>query len=96
VTAPLVHLDHEVDIRKQITQSLFAAAQVIAGIVLLALSTHLALQSEAYLEALNQRDLNQYHAFALLVCFSFFAGILLIAQQVRKYDVQEFDKLTVY
>ena len=76
--------------------SLFATAQVIAGLALLALSTHLALQSDTYLEVLNQSGLNQYHAFALLVCFSFFAGILLIAQQVLKYDLQEFEKLSSY
>ena len=76
--------------------SLFAAAQVIAGLALLALSTHLALQGDAYLEVLNQSGLNQYHAFALLVCFGFFAGILLIAQQVLKHDLQDFDKLSSY
>ena len=76
--------------------SLFATAQVIAGIALLALSTHLALQSDTYLEVLNQNGLNQYHAFALLVCFGFFAGILLIAQQVLKHDLQEFEKLSSY
>ena len=76
--------------------SLFAAAQVIAGLALLALSTHLALQSDTYLEVLNQSGLNQYNAFALLVCFGFFAGILLIAQQVLKHDLQDFDKLSSY
>lgn len=76
--------------------SWFATAQVIAGLVLLALSTHLALQSDTYLEVLNQGGLNQYHAFALLVCFSFFAGILLIAQQVLKHDLQDFEKLSSY
>jgi hypothetical protein len=94
--ATLVHLNHSTDVRKQIMQSLFSGAQVIAGIALLALSTHLALQSDAYLEVLNQSGLNQYHAFALLVCLSFIAGILLIAQQVLKHDVHDFDKVSSY
>jgi hypothetical protein len=95
-TASLAHLNQTGAIRKQMTQSFFAIAQVIAGIALLALSTYLALQSDTYLEVLNQSGLNQYHAFALLVCFSFFAGILLIAQQVLKHDVEDFDKLSSY
>ncbi|MBU3616932.1 hypothetical protein [Polynucleobacter sp. JS-Polo-80-F4] len=83
-------------IRKPKTNSLFSIAQVIIGIALLALSTHLALASETYLEVLNQGGLNQYHAFALLVCFSFFAGILLIAQQAFKQDSHQFDELSSY
>ena len=81
---------------KQKTSSLFSIAQVIIGIALLALSTHLAFESETYLEVLNQGGLNQYHAFALLVCFSFFAGILLIAQQVLKQGAHQFDELSTY
>ena len=83
-------------IYKQKTNSLLSVAQVIIGIALLALSTHLALASEIYLEVLNQGGLNQYHAFALLVCFSFFAGILLIAQQALKQDTNQFDELSTY
>jgi hypothetical protein len=83
-------------VHKQKTNSLFSIAQVIIGIALLALSTHLALASETYLEVLNQGGLNQYHAFALLVCFSFFAGILLIAQQVLKQDTKQFEELSSY
>jgi len=75
---------------------IIGTAQVIAGIALLALSTYLALQSDTYLEVLNQSGLNQNHAFALWVCFSFFAGILLIAQQVLKHDGEDFDKLSSY
>ena len=83
-------------IYKQKTNSLLSVAQVIIGIALLALSTHLALASEIYLEVLNQGGLNQYHAFALLVCFSFFAGILLIAQQALKQDTNQLDELSTY
>ena len=83
-------------IYKQKTNSLLSVAQVIIGIALLALSTHLALASEIYLEVLNEGGLNQYHAFALLVCFSFFAGILLIAQQALKQDTNQFDELSTY
>ncbi|QWE21088.1 hypothetical protein C2745_02550 [Polynucleobacter sp. AP-Kolm-20A-A1] len=81
---------------KQKTSPLFSIAQVIIGIALIALSTYLAFESETYLEVLNQGGLNQYHAFALLVCFSFFAGILLIAQQVLKQDAHQFDELSTY
>ena len=93
---PLAHLNRAADIRKQLTQSLFAVAQVVTGVALLVLATHLALQSDAYLELLNQSGLNQYHAFALLVCFSFFAGILLISQQVLKHDAHEFNEMSSY
>jgi len=81
---------------KQNTNFFISIAQVIIGLSLLALSTHLALASETYLEVLNQSGLNQYHTFALLVCFSFFAGILLIAQQVLKQDSPQFDELSSY
>ncbi|QWE13007.1 hypothetical protein [Polynucleobacter sp. AP-Titi-500A-B4] len=93
--SPLIHLNQEVGSRKQVSSSLFTAAQVIIGIALIALSTHLALQAETYLEILNQSGLNEYHAFALLVCFSFIAGVLLIAQQVLKHDTQ-FDEFSTY
>ena len=93
--SPLIHLNQEVGSRKQVSSSLFTAAQVIIGIALIALSTHLALQAETYLEILNQSGLNEYHAFALLVCFSFIAGVLLIAQQVLKHDPQ-FDEFSTY
>ncbi len=83
-------------IQKQQSYPLLSVAQIAIGIALLALSTHLALESATYLEVLNQSGLNQYHVFALLVCFSFFAGILLIAQHVLKHDVQGFDELSPY
>ena len=75
---------------------LFAALQFALGVALLTLSTHLAIESKTYLEVLNQSGLNQYHAFALLVCVSFFAGIFLIAQQVLKHDALSFDELSPY
>jgi len=75
---------------------LFAALQFALGVALLALSTHLAIESKTYLEVLNQSGLNQYHSFALLVCVSFFAGIFLIAQQVLKHDALSFDELSPY
>lgn len=85
-----------INARKQLINAIFSVAQVIVGVALLALSTHLAVESEAYLNALNQSGLNQYHAFALLVCTSFFAGILLIAQQVLRHDVNGFDEISKY
>jgi hypothetical protein len=75
---------------------LFTALQVGLGVVLLALSTHLAIESKTYLEVLNQSGLNQYHAFALLVCVSFFAGIFLIAQPALKENVRGFDEFSPY
>ena len=74
----------------------FTALQLLLGVALLALSTHLALESNTYLEVLNQSGLNQYHAFALLVCLSFFSGIFLIAQHVLKHESQGFDELSPY
>ena len=84
----LIHLNQKANPYKQVRLSLLAIAQVIVGIALIALSTHLALQADTYLEVLNQSGLNEYHAFALLVCLSFFAGVLLIAQQVLQQDSQ--------
>jgi len=83
-------------IQKQNTHSLFSVTQVIIGLALLVLSTHLALESDTYLAALNRSGLNQYHAFGLLVCFSFFAGILLIAQQTWKRETCQFDELSSF
>ena len=60
--------------------------QIFLGLALLSLSTHLALESTLYLEALNQNGLNQYHAFGLLVCLSFISGVFLIAQHVLTQD----------
>ncbi|BDX21827.1 hypothetical protein TUM22923_11480 [Polynucleobacter sp. TUM22923] len=57
-------------------------AQLFLGLALISLSTHLALDGERYLAALNAGGLNEYHAFGLLVCLSFFSGIFLIAQHV--------------
>ena len=74
----------------------FTALQLVLGVALLSLSTHLALESKTYLEVLNQSGLNQYHAFALLVCVSFFTGILLIAQQSIKYSAPGLDELSPY
>ena len=75
---------------------LFTTLQLALGVALLALSTYLAIESKTYLEVLNQSGLNQYHAFALLVCVSFFAGIFLVAQQVLKHDALGFDELSPY
>lgn len=93
--SPLIQVNQEPGLCKQATLSLLTVAQVIVGIALIALSTHLALQAETYLEILNQSGLNEYHAFALLVCFSFIAGVLLIAQQVLKHDTP-FDEFSTY
>lgn len=65
--------------------------QVFLGLALLSLSTHLALESALYLEALNQNGLNQYHAFGLLVCLSFISGMFLIAQHVLTQDQESAD-----
>ncbi len=82
--------------RKQLTNLVLSIAQVIVGVALLVLSTHLAVESEIYLNALNQSGLNQYHVFGLLVCTSFFAGILLIAQQVFHHSANGFDEIFHY
>ncbi|WP_353431823.1 hypothetical protein [Polynucleobacter sp. MWH-UH23A] len=92
----LVNAPQNINARKQLTNSIFSVVQVIVGVALLALSTHLAVESEVYLNALEQNGLNQYHVFALLVCTSFFAGILLIAQQVLQNDVNGFDEISPY
>lgn len=74
-------------------KSLFLTlAQIFLGIALLVLSSHLALNSSSYLEVLNQNDLNQYHAFGLLVCLSFFSGVFLIAQHVLTQDRVQVDE----
>jgi hypothetical protein len=65
--------------------------QIFLGLALLSLSTHLALESSLYLEALNQSGLNQYHAFGVLVCLSFITGIFLIAQHVLSQDQASID-----
>lgn len=54
--------------------------QIFLGLALIAISTHLALDSNRHLVVLNQNGLNQLHAFGLLVCISFIAGVFLIAQ----------------
>jgi hypothetical protein len=92
----VVDASQVINVRKQLTNSIFSVVQVVVGVALLALSTHLAVESETYLNALNQSGLNQYHAFALLVCTSFFAGILLIAQQVLYQDANGFDEISKY
>ena len=94
--AALIDAAQVINARKQLTNSIISVAQVVVGVVLLALSTHLAVESETYLNALNQSGLNQYHAFALLVCASFFAGILLIAQQALHHDANGFDEISKY
>ncbi|CAM3784535.1 hypothetical protein [Polynucleobacter arcticus] len=66
--------------------------QIFLGLALLSLSTHLALESSSYLEALNQSGLNQYHAFGLLVCLSFFSGVFLLAQHVLSQDGTSIDE----
>lgn len=74
-------------------KSLFLTlAQIFLGIALLGLSSHLALKSGSYLEVLNQNNLNQYHAFGLLVCLSFLAGVFLVAQQVLNQDRAQADE----
>ena len=60
--------------------------QIFLGLALLSLSTHLALESTLYLDALNQSGLNQYHAFGVLVCLSFISGVFLIVQHVLTQD----------
>jgi hypothetical protein len=74
--------------------------QIFLGLALFSLSTHLALKSDRYLEMLNQSGLNQYHAFGLLVCFSFLSGVFLIAQHVLSQDSdsmdEHFDKALTY
>jgi succinate dehydrogenase/fumarate reductase cytochrome b subunit len=92
----LVDAAQVINARKQLTNSIFSVVQVVVGVALLALSTHLAVESEIYLNALDQSGLNQYHVFALLVCTSFFAGILLIAQQVLHHDVNGLDEISSY
>jgi uncharacterized membrane protein len=74
-------------------KSLFLiSAQILLGVALLGLSTHLALESARYLEVLNQNGLNQFHAFGLLVCISFLSGVFLIAQHVLAQDPAEVDE----
>ncbi len=74
--------------------------QIFLGLALLSLSTHLALESDRYLEVLNQSGLNQYHAFGLLVCLSFLSGVFLIAQHVLSQESdsidEHFDKALTY
>ena len=66
--------------------------QIFLGLALLSLSTHLALDSALYLDALNQGGLNQYHAFGVLVCLSFISGVFLIAQHVLTQDQASVDE----
>ena len=66
--------------------------QILLGLALLSLSTYLALESNRYLEVLNQSGLNQYHAFGLLVCISFLSGVFLIAQHVLSQDSASVDE----
>lgn len=79
---------------------LLTITQIFLGLALLSLSTHLALESNRYLEVLNQSGLNQYHAFGLLVCISFLSGVFLIAQHVLSQDSasidEHFDKALTY
>ena len=70
----------------------FSIFQIFLGLALLSLSTHLALDSNRYLEVLNKHDLNQYHAFGLLVCLSFLSGVFLIAQHVLSQDSASIDE----
>jgi hypothetical protein len=74
--------------------------QLFLGLGLLSLSTHLALDSNRYLEVLNKHGLNQYHVFGLLVCLSFLSGVFLIAQHVLSQDTasidEHFDKALTY
>jgi hypothetical protein len=60
--------------------------QIFLGLALITISTHLALDSNRYLIVLNQNGLNQHHAFGILVCMSFIAGVFLIAQYVLSQD----------
>ncbi len=66
--------------------------QIFLGFALLSLSTHLALDSALYLEALNESGLNQYHAFGLLVSLSFISGVFLIAQHVLSHNPDSIDE----
>ena len=66
--------------------------QIFLGLALLSLSTHLALESALYLDALNQSGLNQYHVFGLLVSLSFISGVFLIAQHVLSQDQDSIDE----
>ena len=66
--------------------------QIFLGLALLCLSTHLALESALYLDALNQSGLNQYHAFGVLVCLSFISGVFLIAQHVLTQEKDNIDE----
>ena len=66
--------------------------RVLLGLALLSLSTYLALESASYLEVLNQNGLNQFHAFGLLVCVSFFSGVFLIVQHVFAQDQADVDE----
>jgi hypothetical protein len=87
----IVDVNKAILARKQLTNSIFSVTQAIVGVALLVVSTSIAVEGERYLSALNQNGLNQYDTFALLVCISFFAGILLIAQQVSRHDANQFD-----
>lgn len=74
-------------------RSLFLTlTRVFLGLALLSLSTYLALESASYLEVLNQNGLNQFHAFGLLVCVSFFSGVFLIVQHVLAQDQADVDE----
>ena len=76
-----------------VQKSLFLTiTQIFLGLALLSLSTHLALESAPYLDALNQSGLNQYHAFGVLVCLSFISGVFLIAQHVMTQDEASIDE----
>ena len=66
--------------------------QIFLGLALLSLSTHLALESALYLDALNQNGLNQYQVFGLLVSLSFISGVFLIAQHVLSQDQDSIDE----
>lgn len=66
--------------------------QIFLGLALLSLSTHLALDSALYLEALNESGLNQYHVFGLLVSLSFISGVFLIAQHVLSQNQDSIDE----
>lgn len=83
------------------TKPLFLTiVQIFLGLALLSLSTHLAVDGDRYIEALNQHCLNQYHAFGLLVCLSFLSGMFLIAQHVLSQDSdgidEHFDRVLTY
>jgi hypothetical protein len=79
--------------KPRVQKSLFLTIiQIFLGFALLSLSTHLALESALYLDALNQSGLNQYHAFGVLVCLSFISGVFLIAQHVLTQDEASVDE----